>query len=37
VARDFEAGAAVTMALCAIGAYVVGCDAAIRLLRSIKA
>jgi phosphatidylcholine synthase len=37
VASDFEVGAAVTTALCAIGAYVVGSDAAIRLVRSIKA
>jgi phosphatidylcholine synthase len=37
VARDFEVGAVVTTGLCAIGAYVVGCDAAIRLVRSIKA
>jgi phosphatidylcholine synthase len=36
VASDFEVGAAVTTALCAIGIYVVGSDAAIRLVRSIK-
>jgi phosphatidylcholine synthase len=33
---DFEVGAAVTTGLCAIGAYLVGSDAAIRLARSIK-
>src|SRR5580698_1189309 len=36
VASDFEVGAAVTAALCAIGIYVVGSDAAIRLVRSLK-
>ena len=34
---DFEAGAAVTVALCAIAFYVVGCDAAIRFVRSLNA
>ncbi len=37
LASDFEVGAAVTTALCAIGVYVVGSDAAIRLVRSFKA
>jgi phosphatidylcholine synthase len=35
--RDFDVGAPVTIGLCAIAAYIVGCDAAIRLVRSIKA
>jgi phosphatidylcholine synthase len=35
--NDFEAGAAVTVALCAIALYVVGCDSAIRLVRSLNA
>lgn len=34
---DFEAGTTVTAALCAIGAYVVGSDTAIRLVRSLNA
>ena len=34
---DFDVGVAVTSALCLIAAYVVACDAAIRLLRSLKA
>jgi phosphatidylcholine synthase len=34
---DFNVGAPVTIALCAIAAYVVASDAAIRLLRSLKA
>jgi phosphatidylcholine synthase len=34
---DFEAGTTVTVALCAIGAYVVGSDTAIRLVRSLNA
>ena len=34
--RDFDVGAPVKIGLCAIAAYVVGCDAAIRLVRSIK-
>jgi len=35
--HDFQAGTAVTIALCAIGLYVVGSDSAIRLLRSLNA
>jgi phosphatidylcholine synthase len=35
--NDFEVGLPVTIALCAIGLYVVGSDAAIRLVRSLKA
>jgi phosphatidylcholine synthase len=34
LASDFNVGAGVTIALCLIGAYVVGSDAAIRLVRS---
>jgi phosphatidylcholine synthase len=34
--NDFDVGAPVTIALCAIAAYVVASDAAIRLLRSLK-
>src|SRR5258706_11128306 len=34
LANDFEAGMPVTIALCAIAAYIVGSDAAIRLVRS---
>jgi phosphatidylcholine synthase len=34
--NDFQAGAAVTLALCAIAVYVVGCDAAIRFVRSLN-
>jgi phosphatidylcholine synthase len=34
---DFEPGVAVTVALCAIGLYVVGSDSAIRLIRSLNA
>ena len=34
---DFQAGTAVTLALCAIAVYVVGCDAAIRFVRSLNA
>jgi phosphatidylcholine synthase len=34
---DFEPGAAVTVALCAIGLYVAGSDSAIRLIRSLNA
>ena len=34
---DFEPGMAVTVALCAIGLYVVGSDSAIRLIRSLNA
>jgi phosphatidylcholine synthase len=37
LASDFDVGAPVTAGLCAIAAYIVGCDAAIRLVRSIKA
>jgi phosphatidylcholine synthase len=33
---DFDVGAPVTIGLCAIAAYVVGSDAAIRLVRSLK-
>jgi len=35
--RDFDVGAPVTIALCAIAAYMTASDAAIRLLRSFKA
>jgi phosphatidylcholine synthase len=35
--NNFEAGIAVKVALCAIAIYVVGCDAAIRLVRSLNA
>jgi phosphatidylcholine synthase len=37
LARDFEAGMPVTIVLCAIAAYMVASDAAIRLVRSLKA
>jgi phosphatidylcholine synthase len=37
LARDFDVGAPVRIALCAIAAYVVASDSAIRLLRSFKA
>jgi len=37
VARDFQVGMMVTAGLCAIAAYVVASDAAIRLVRSLKA
>jgi phosphatidylcholine synthase len=37
LANDFDAGAPIKIGLCAIAAYVVASDAAIRLLRSIKA
>src|ERR1700688_4224935 len=37
VARDFDVGAPVTIALCAIAAYVVASNAAIRLVRSFHA
>ncbi len=33
--NDFETGVAVKVALCAIAIYVVGCDSAIRLIRSV--
>jgi phosphatidylcholine synthase len=35
--NDFQVGIGVTVALCAIAIYVVGCDAAIRLVRSLNA
>lgn len=35
--KDFEPGTTVTVALCAIGVYVVGSDTAIRLVRSLNA
>jgi phosphatidylcholine synthase len=35
--NDFQTGTGVTAALCAIAIYVVGCDAAIRLVRSLNA
>ncbi|MGZ5870503.1 MAG: phosphatidylcholine synthase [Bradyrhizobium sp.] len=35
--NDFQAGTAVTAALCAIAVYIVGCDAAIRFVRSLNA
>jgi phosphatidylcholine synthase len=35
--NDFEPGSTVTVALCAIGLYVVGSDSAIRLVRSLNA
>jgi phosphatidylcholine synthase len=34
--NDFQVGSAVTMALCAIAIYIVGCDAAFRFVRSLK-
>jgi len=34
--NDFQVGTAVTAALCAIAAYIVGCDAAIRFVRSLN-
>jgi phosphatidylcholine synthase len=37
LANDFNVGAAVTTALCLIGAYVVGSDAAIRFVKSWRA
>jgi phosphatidylcholine synthase len=37
LANDFEAGMPVTIVLCAIAAYIVASDAAIRLVRSMKA
>jgi phosphatidylcholine synthase len=36
LANDFDVGAPITIALCAIAAYVVGSDAAIRLVRSFN-
>jgi phosphatidylcholine synthase len=35
--NDFEVGAAVKVALCLIAVYIVGCDAAIRFVRSLNA
>lgn len=35
--NDFQVGTAVKVALCAIAIYVVGCDAAIRVVRSLNA
>jgi phosphatidylcholine synthase len=35
--RDFDVETPVTIALCAIAAYIVASDAAIRVLRSLKA
>jgi len=35
--NDFHVSAGVTAALCAIAVYIVGCDAAIRLVRSFNA
>jgi len=35
--NDFQVGAAVTAVLCAIAVYIVGCDAAIRFVRSLNA
>ena len=35
--NDFHVGVPVTAGLCAIAVYVVGCDAAIRLVRSLNA
>jgi phosphatidylcholine synthase len=37
LANDFDVSAPVTTGLCAIAAYIVGCDAAIRLVRSLNA
>jgi phosphatidylcholine synthase len=37
IARDFDVGVPITAALCAIAAYIVGSDAAIRFARSFKA
>src|SRR6266851_6019289 len=37
IASDFDVGAPITTVLCAIAAYIVGSDAAIRLVRSFKA
>jgi phosphatidylcholine synthase len=36
LASDFDVGPAVTTALCAIAAYIVGSDAVIRLARSFN-
>ena len=37
VVSDFDVGVPTTIGLCAIAAYIVGSDAAIRLVRSFKA
>jgi phosphatidylcholine synthase len=37
LASDFDVGAPIIVALCAIAAYIVGVDAVIRLMRSLKA
>jgi phosphatidylcholine synthase len=37
VASDFDVGAPVIAGLCTIGVYMVGSDAAIRLIKSFKA
>ena len=37
LANNFDVGTIVTVALCAIAAWIVGSDAAIRLLRSLRA
>ena len=37
LANDFNVGVPITVALCAIGAYVIGSDAVIRLIKSFKA
>jgi phosphatidylcholine synthase len=37
LANDFDVGLPITVGLCAIGAYIVGSDAAIRLMKSFKA
>ena len=36
LARDFDVGTPIKVGLCAIAAYIVGSDAAIRLVRSLK-
>jgi phosphatidylcholine synthase len=37
LANDFQVSSSITAALCAIAVYIVGCDAAIRLVRSLNA
>jgi phosphatidylcholine synthase len=37
LANDFQIGTGIKLALCAIGLYVIGCDAAIRFVRSLNA
>jgi phosphatidylcholine synthase len=37
LANDFNVSAPITLGLCAIAAYIVGSDAAIRLVRSFRA